>query len=283
MLRRGAVALAALMAMATAAAPPVAAEAPVEGAEIVSERTFGHGAMVVRATFPEGSGFVSNIFFYNREDVPWEGNEWFEYDWELKGRNPDGGWSQLRVRKAPNKGLRDVPDEVETKRSIAERTLHYILIRHEHTYVYDIRWGFNPATYDHTNPKAHRGNTRSLIVGGARVVNTDTDPRIGNIPLGKKLDFNLGITAFDNAWAGYLAPGPVDEVFKVDYARFYDTTRKGKRITLANEPEWREEFNARNADLPGWRKGFWPTGATVFRPDNVKVRDGWLHLELDRP
>ena len=65
--------------------------------------------MVTKAKIPALSGVVSNIFFFNRSDQPWNGNAWYEYDWEIRGAHPNNGWAQIRVR--PNAGgeFRDAP------------------------------------------------------------------------------------------------------------------------------------------------------------------------------
>lgn len=58
------------------------------GGEIVSYQTFGEGLMVTRARMVPLTGTATNIFFYNRADLPWNNNEWYEYDWEIRGRFP---------------------------------------------------------------------------------------------------------------------------------------------------------------------------------------------------
>ena len=51
----------------------------IHGGEIVSYNTFGEGLMVTRAKMVPLSGMLTNIFFFNRADQPWNGNEWYEY------------------------------------------------------------------------------------------------------------------------------------------------------------------------------------------------------------
>ena len=99
------------------------------GAEIVSYQTFGEGLMVTKAKIPPISGLVSNFFFYNRVDQPWNGNEWYEYDWEIRGAHPNNGWSQIRVRPQAGGALRNAPVNVGTTINIGNSMLHWILIR----------------------------------------------------------------------------------------------------------------------------------------------------------
>ena len=63
------------------------------GGEIVSYNTFGEGMMVTRAKIVPLSGTVTNIFFFNRVDQPWNNNVWYEYDWEIRGKSPFSGES----------------------------------------------------------------------------------------------------------------------------------------------------------------------------------------------
>ena len=98
------------------------------GGEIVSHSTFGEGMMVTRAKIVPLSGTVTNIFFFNREDEPWNDNVWYEYDWEIRGRSPFSGWSQIRVRAEAGEKLRDAPDDVETTTNLGDELLHLSLI-----------------------------------------------------------------------------------------------------------------------------------------------------------
>ena len=51
-----------------------------QSAEIVSRQLFGDGLMVTRAKIPPVEGLVSNFFFYNRVDEPWNGQQWQKID-----------------------------------------------------------------------------------------------------------------------------------------------------------------------------------------------------------
>ena len=82
------------------------------GGEIVTFNTFGEGMMVTRARMVPLSGTVTNMFFFNRVDEPWNGNEWYEYDWEIRGARPFAGWSQIRVREQGETKLEDAPESV---------------------------------------------------------------------------------------------------------------------------------------------------------------------------
>jgi len=113
-----------------------------QSAELVSYQTFGEGLMVTRAKIPPMEGLVSNFFFFNRADQPWSGNEWYEYDWEIRGAHPKNGWSQIRVRPQGETRLRDAPVNVGTKVNIGNALLHWILIRKGDEYIYDIRENF---------------------------------------------------------------------------------------------------------------------------------------------
>jgi len=107
--------------------------------EIVSYNKFGEGMMVTRAKIVPLSGTVTNIFFFNRQDQPWNNNQWYEYDWEIRGKSPSSGWSQIRVRPQAGQALKDAPVDVKAKIKLSNKLLHYVLIRKGNTYVYDIR------------------------------------------------------------------------------------------------------------------------------------------------
>ena len=102
-----------------------------------TEQTFGEGVMVTKAKMVPISGTVSNIFFYNRADEPWNGNVWYEYDWELRGAHPSSAWSQIRVREFSGTNLKDAPVNISTNENLGEKFFHYILTRKENQYVYD--------------------------------------------------------------------------------------------------------------------------------------------------
>jgi len=248
------------------------------GGEIVSKTKFGHGLMVVRAKIVPISGTVSNMFFFNREDQPWNGNRWYEYDWEIRGKSPFNGWSQIRVRKNDGGQLRDAPKNVGVKVNLSKEFYHYILVRQGNKYVYDIRKHFNPWTYDYYNPNWHNGNSPSLIYGGARV--QYTGGWVSHIPSWKKLDFSLGITAFDNNWAGFLPNGAYSKEMLVDYARFYGF--KNNSRFLVPEPQWRDEFEGNSIKYWKWQVANWYTAKTQFTPNNVKVKWGHLYLKINR-
>ena len=246
------------------------------GGEIVSYNTFGEGMMVTRAKIVPLSGTVTNIFFFNRVDQPWNNNVWYEYDWEIRGKSPFSGWSQIRVR--PNAGdrLRDAPVDVKTTTNLGNELLHYILIRKDDRYVYDIRRDFNASTYDYNKESAHNGNSASLLSAGPRVYNTGG--ALGHIPSWKRLDFSLGITAFDNSWAGKLPNGDYNREVEVDFTRFY--TYSGN--DLNSNPQWSDEFNGSSVDYGKWYAANWKFSVTQFRQDNVRVQNGRLYLKINR-
>jgi len=246
------------------------------GGEIVSYNTFGEGMMVTRAKIVPLSGTVTNIFFFNRVDQPWNNNVWYEYDWEIRGKSPFSGWSQIRVRPQAGAKLVDAPVDVKTTTNLGNELLHYVLIRKDDRYVYDIRRDFNASTYNYKNASAHNGNSASLLTKGPRVYNTGG--ALDDIPSFKRLDFSLGITAFDNNWAGSLPNGDYSREVEVDFTRFY--TYSGNNLN--NNPQWSDEFNGSSLDFGKWYAANWKFSATQFRQDNVRVKNGRLYLKINR-
>ena len=139
------------------------------GAEIISKKKFGNGVMVVKAKIVHLSGAVNNMFFYNRADKPWNNKVWYEFDWEIRGKYPASGWSQIRVRNKNGAKLKDSPKNLKTSVNLSKGLYNYILIRKGNKYVYDIRKNFNPKTYNFNQKNAHHGNSVSLINGGPRI------------------------------------------------------------------------------------------------------------------
>ena len=244
------------------------------GGEIVSYQTFGEGLMVTRAKIPALSGVVSNMFFFNRADLPWLGNEWYEYDWEIRGAHPNNGWSQIRVRPSSTTDFRDAPVNIGTTINISNSFLHWILIRKDNQYVYDIRQDFDINTYDYNNAGAHGGNSASLVAGGPRIYTTGGD--VAHIPEGKQLDFSLGITAFDIDWTGPLPTGSYSADFVVDFTRFYGFS--GNNLNTA--PQWRDEFNF--LDFSKWQVANWDFFDTQFTQNNIRFEDGKMMLTASR-
>jgi hypothetical protein len=247
-----------------------------EGAEIISYQTFGEGLMVTKAKMAPISGLVSNIFFYNRADTPWNGNIWYEYDWELRGAHPTGGWAQIRVREENGGQLKDAPVNVTMTEDIGEKFLHYILIRKDNQYVYDVREDFDITTYDYTIGDVHGGNSVSIISGGPRIFFTgDT---VGHIPTSKQLDFSLGITSFDNGWSGYLKTDAYSGDYAIDFTRFYQFSGNELNTT----PQWQDEFNNSYLDYSKWSIANWTYGDTQFTAENIRFENGYMVLRADR-
>lgn len=246
------------------------------GAEIVSHKTFGEGLMVTRAKMVPISGTVSNIFFYNRADEPWNGNLWYEYDWELRGAHPNNAWSQIRVREYSGGVLRDAPVDISTSENLGNKLLHYILIRQGNEYVYDIRELFDIESYDHTNAGAHGNNSASIIVGGPRLYNTGG--RVANIPEGEFLDFSLGITSFNNGWSGRLPNGAYSGDYVIDFTRFYTYSNS----VLNTSPQWQDEFNAGYLDTSKWYPATWTFQDTQFTENNIRFENGYMILNVNR-
>lgn len=247
-----------------------------QGAEIVSYQTFGEGMMVTKAKMVPISGTVSNIFFYNRADQPWNGNVWYEYDWELRGAYPDNAWSQIRVREYSGGSLKDAPVNISTSENLGDKFFHYLLIRDGNQYVYDIREDFDLASYDHTLAGAHGDNSASIIVGGPRVFTTGSD--VADIPITEKLDFSLGVTAFDINWSGRLPSGAYSGDYVIDFTRFYEI----EGSTFNSTPQWQDEFNNDYLDTSKWYAATWTYQDTQFTTDNIRFEDGYMILTVNR-
>jgi len=230
--------------------------------------------MVTRAKVPALTGVVSNMFFFNRADEPWNNNVWYEYDWEVRGAFPENGWAQIRVR--PNRGadFKDAPVNVGTTSDITNSLLHWILIRKDNQYVYDIRRDFDINNYDYTNAAAHGGNSASLVAGGPRIYTTGGE--VAHIPESKQLDFSLGITAFDIEWTGPLPTGSYSADFVVDFTRFYGFSGNN----LNNSPQWQDEFNF--LDYSKWQIANWDFFDTQFTRNNIRFEDGKMMLTASR-
>ena len=244
------------------------------GAEIISNQKFNDGLMVVRAKVVPISGTVSNIFFYNRVDEPWNDNRWYEYDWELRGQYPDRGWSQIRVREEAGGELKDAPVDVRANVNLGNQMYNYILIRKGNMYVYDIREFFDINSYDPNNGAAHGGNSVSILTAGPRIYYTGNG--VGDIPTWVDLDFSLGITAFDNGWSGSLPEGSYAGDYTVDYARFYQYSGNN----LNNYTSWSEEFNGNSLDYGKWSVANWDYYKTQFTTDNMKFENGNIIMRI---
>jgi len=247
-----------------------------QGAEIVTYNTFGEGLMVTKAKMAPISGTVSNIFFYNRADEPWNGNVWYEYDWELRGGYPTGGWSQIRVREDNGGRLRDAPIDVVMTENIGQKFLHYILLRQGSRYVYDVRENFDVNTYDYTKKLAHGNNSASIINGGARVYFTGGS--VADIPTSQRLDFSLGITSFNNSFSGPLPNSAYSGDYIIDFTRFY--AFNGNKLSVT--PQWQDEFNGNSLDFSKWFPATWTFADTQFTPDNILFDNGHIILRVDR-
>lgn len=246
------------------------------GGEIISFNTFGEGMMVTRAKVAPLSGTVSNMFFFNRVDEPWISDTWYEYDWEIRGAYPFAGWSQIRVKEQADTVLKDAPANVSTTINLANELLHYILIRNDDRYVYDIRRDFKASTYNYNSAEAHSGNSTSLLSNGPRVY--ETGDKLRHIPSWKELDFSLGVTAFGGNWAGSLPTGDYSGEMEVDFTRFY--IYEGD--VLSTNPQWSDEFDGSSLDYGKWYTADWTFAATQFRQENVKVQNGRLYLRVNR-
>ena len=246
------------------------------GGEIITFNTFGEGLMVTRAKMAPISGTVSNIFFYNRIDEPWNGNIWYEYDWEIRGGFPTGGWSQIRVREENGGQLRDAPINVTMTENLGQKFLHYILIRQGNKYVYDVREDFDITTYDYTIATAHEGNSVSILADGARTFTTGGN--VAHIPLDRRLDFSLGLTSFDNSFSRRLPGEAYSGDYAVDFARFYGFTGE----SLDTTPQWQDEFNQNQLDYSKWFPATWTFADTQFTTDNIHFENGHIVFRANR-
>ena len=251
------------------------------GGEIISFNTFGEGLSVTRAKAASTEGTVSNIFFFNRVDEPWLGNEWYEYDWELRASFPENGWSQIRVRPQGENKLISAPEELDIEGGTTAELLHYILIRKDNRYVYDVRRDFNIETYNYNNAGEHDGNSASSLLDGPRVFvsdNSSGNRTPNHIPAWIELDFSLGVTAFGSIWSGRLPRGDFDGLMQVDFTRFYTYTGDELNTT----PQWSDEFIGTTLDFGKWQVADWSFADTQFRLENIKVQGGSLFLRINR-
>lgn len=83
--------------------------------------------------------------------------------------------------------MKDVPVNVTTTTPLGNELLHYVLLRKDNRYVYDIRRNFDVSTYDYNNSAAHGGNSESLLTNGPRIF--ETGNALDHIPQYKQLDF----------------------------------------------------------------------------------------------
>ena len=179
------------------------------------------------------------------------------------------------VRPQAGQALKDAPVDVKAKIKLSNKLLHYVLIRKGNTYVYDIRENFKASTYNYKNASAHNGNSASLLTKGARVYKTGG--KLAHIPSWKRLDFSLGITAFDNNWAGNLPNGKYSREVQVDFTRFY--TYSGNKLN--SKPQWQDEFSGSSLNYGKWFAANWSFAKTQFRQNNVRVKNGRLYLKIN--
>lgn len=108
----------------------------------------------------------------------------------------------------------------------------------------------------------------------------NTGGNVEHIPLYKKLDFSLGITAFDSGWTGSLPDGSYTGDMVVDFSRFY--TFKNGSNSFNSYPQWSDEFNGYHIDYGKRLVASWDYGVTQFTSQNLKVENGFLTLRINR-
>ena len=87
----------------------------------------------------------------------------------------------------------------------------------------------------------------------------------------------MGITAFDNGWAGSLPKENYSREVEVDFTRFY--TYSGNKLN--SNPQWQDEFSGSSVDYGKWFAANWSFGKTQFSPNNVRVNNGRLYLKVN--
>lgn len=221
------------------------------GAELTGLDQFKYGRFEARMKMAAVDGSVSSMFLYYDNSYLGNGEIWNEIDIEILGNKPEIFQANIITGTAE----KQVSSETKPELNFDVR---------EDFHLYGMVWTPEYVAWEIDSVEVRRDSI-GLEKGQVEYLTKD-----------QSLRFNLWASK-SAAWVGkFTGIGlPVEQL--IDYVRTYSYNEETKGFDLL----WQDDFDGASLDPTRWAKGNWEMEKVEYRPQNIKLRDGYVRLILD--
>lgn len=231
------------------------------GCELTGLEQFKYGRFEARMKMAAVSGSVSSMFLnydnsYIKKQEPWN-----EIDIEILGKSATSWQSNLITREPDTDG--------KVHQNISSEKIHDLAFDATADFhLYGIVW-----TPEYIAWEIDSVEVRRDVVGQETNLAHD---QVAFMTETQTLRFNLWVSN-SPGWTGkFTGEGlPVEQ--QIDYVRVYSYDEATKGFTFS----WQDDFEGNTLDGNRWSRGNWEMEKVMYRPQNVKVRDGHVSIILD--
>ncbi len=231
------------------------------GCELTGKEQFKYGRFEARMKMAAISGSVSSMFLnydnsYIKKQEPWN-----EIDIEVLGKDPTSWQSNLITREPDTEGT--------VNKNITSEKIHpYGFDATSSFHLYAIVW-----TPEYIAWEIDSVEVRRDVIGNPDNLAHDQVVFMTEM---QSLRFNLWASKTP-AWTGkFTGIGlPVEQ--QIDYVRVYKYDEATKEFTFY----WQDDFEGNDIEYERWSAGSWEMENVQYRPDNLVVENGMVHIILD--
>lgn len=231
------------------------------GCELTGKEQFKYGRFEARMKMAAISGSVSSMFL-NYDNSWMKGAEpWNEIDIEVLGKDPTSWQSNIITREPDTDG--------KTNKNITSEKVHtYGFDATSEFHLYAIVW-----TPEYIAWEIDSVEVRRDVVGNPDGLAHD---QVAFMTEMQSLRFNLWASKTPS-WTGkFTGIGlPVEQ--QIDYVRVYKYDEATKGFTFY----WQDDFDGDDIEFERWSAGSWEMEKVQYRPDNLVVQNGMVHIILD--
>lgn len=230
------------------------------GCELTGLEQFKYGRFEARMKMAAVSGSVSSMFLnydnsYLKKQEPWN-----EIDIEVLGKSNTSWQSNIITRE---------PDVDKANPNISSEKIHeFGFDATADFHLYAIVW-----TPEYIAWEIDSVEVRRDVVGQETTLAHD---QVAFMTEEQSLRFNLWVSK-SASWTGKFTGEGVPTEQQIDYVRVYSYDEATKAFTFS----WQDDFEGTSLDAKRWSRGNWEMERVQYRPQNIKVRDGLVHIILD--
>lgn len=230
------------------------------GCELTGLEQFKYGRFEARMKMASVGGSVSSMFLnydnsYMKKQEPWN-----EIDIEVLGKSKTSWQSNIITRE---------PDVDKVNQNISSEKIHdFGFDATEDFHLYAIVW-----TPEYIAWEIDSVEVRRDVVGQETTLAHD---QVAFMTEEQSLRFNLWVSK-SVGWTGKFTGEGVPTEQQIDYVRVYSYDEATKAFTFS----WQDDFEGTSLDVKRWSRGNWEMERVQYRPQNIKVHDGLVHIILD--